>query len=72
VVIITMTELHSSKKLCRPGRLVGGGAIHPDACHHPAGRNVSGRYANLAFSGAGFALFAIGGYFGIAGVIVLG
>ena len=31
-----------------------------------------GRYANLAFSGAGFALFAIGGYFGIAGVIALG
>ena len=51
---------------------MGGGAIHPDACHHPAGSNVSGRYANLAFSGAGFALFTIGGYFGITGVIVLG
>lgn len=31
-----------------------------------------GRYANLAFSGAGFAVIGIGGYFGITGVIVLG
>lgn len=31
-----------------------------------------GRYTDLAFSGAGFALFTFGGYFGIAGVMALG